>query len=221
MINDAVAAGSAEFAGYYEQPRTALLDLVHGETFTSALEVGCGSGANLVELKARLPACRVTGVEVRPDAAAVAGQRLDQLVTGSVLDPVACDFPPRSFDLVILSHVLEHFERPQDVLARVLPWLSDGGRVLVALPNVRHVSVLQELVLHGDFRYRSSGIMDHTHLRFFTRRSAERFLTEQGLVVERCVPDFNGRKSLLLQRLSLGLASDFAAFAYNFVLRKQ
>lgn len=217
MINEALTAGSAEFTGYFEQPRSALLDLCGPYGFARALEVGCGGGANLAELKRRQPACRTTGIEPHPQAARCAADRADEVAVRSVFD---CEFPPATFDLLILSHVLEHFARPDLVLQKVLPWLAADGRVLVALPNVRHVSVLRELVLQGDFRYRSSGLMDHTHLRWFTRRSAERLLREQGLVLERVAPEIQGRKSLALQALSLGMATEFAAFAFNFLARK-
>ncbi|HSV79627.1 MAG TPA: class I SAM-dependent methyltransferase [Ramlibacter sp.] len=220
MINDAVAPQSEEFGIYYDSPRSGLIGLLPAGGYGRALEVGCGSGANLVELQRRFPDCRTTGIELREEAAQGARGRVDEVLVGSVLDPACCDFAPGSFDVLVLSHVLEHFAEPAQVLQRVLPWLAPQGRVLVALPNVRHASVLRELVLHGDFRYRSSGLMDHTHLRFFTRRSAIRFMQEQGLAVERCEPDFQGRKSALLRRLSFGLATEFAAFAFNFLARK-
>lgn len=220
MINDTVRNGSDEFDVYYGKPRAALLDLLGERPVAKALEVGTGTGSNLAELKRRQPHCRTVGIELRPDAAEAARAQVDEVLAGSVLDDALCSFAPESFDLAILSHVLEHFEQPAIVLRRVLGWVAPGGRVLVALPNVRHISVLRELVIDGDFRYRSSGLMDHTHLRFFTRRSAMRLLEEQGLLVERVAPEIQGTKSLLLHRLTLGQASGFTAFAYNFLARK-
>jgi len=221
MINEAIPGGGVDFAGYYERPRLSLLDLYAGPAPKHVLEFGCGAGANLSALKRRYPACQTTGVELRPDAAAAARARgdVDALLVGDLLDPAAVPLQAAAFDLVVLSHVLEHFAEPNAVLARARHGLAPGGQLLVALPNIRHAWVLIELLWHGDFQYRPAGILDNTHLRFYTRKSAIRFLTASGWRVEACQPDIEGAKSRALARWSLGLASDFAAFAYNFRLR--
>jgi 2-polyprenyl-3-methyl-5-hydroxy-6-metoxy-1,4-benzoquinol methylase len=221
MINHAIEGDSTAFSGYYETPRLALLNLLGAAPLQRALEIGCGAGANLAEVKKRFPNCHTTGVELRSDAAQAATNsgRVDTVVHGDVLVPAQVHFAPASFDLVICSHVLEHFAQPDLVLARVREWLKPGGQLLVALPNVRHVSVLVDLLWRGDFRYRAAGILDHTHLRFYTRKSASRFLTDGGWRIEACHADVNGPKSRRLARWSLGLAEDLAAFAYNFSLR--
>lgn len=221
MINEAIPGHGAAFAGYYETPRLALLDLITQPQVSRVLEVGCGGGANLAEIKRRFPACHTTGVELRAEAglAAQGAGRVDTLLMGDVLDTSQVVLPAAAFDLVVLSHVLEHFAQPEVLLARVGEWLAPGGQVLVALPNVRHISLLLELVWRGDFQYQAAGILDRTHLRFFTRKSALRFLRSCGWQVEAHAADIAGPKSRLLSRLSLGWADDFAAFAYNFSLR--
>ena len=221
MINEAIPGGGKDFAGYYEQPRLSLLDLYAGPSPKRVLELGCGGGANLSVLKRRYPTCHTTGVELRPDAAAAAraSGNVDALFVGDLLDPALVPLPAAAFDLVVLSHVLEHFAEPEAVLARARHGLAPGGQLLVALPNVRHAWVLVELLWRGDFQYRPAGILDRTHLRFYTRKSALRFLNTCGWRVEACEPDIEGARSRALARWSLGLASDFAAFAYNFRLR--
>ncbi|RZI81227.1 MAG: class I SAM-dependent methyltransferase [Rubrivivax sp.] len=216
MINDRIVQGSDAFAGYYETARSELMDLLDLAGPLRILEVGCGGGANLALLKQRWPDAGTVGIELSPDAAqaARAAGRVDEVLELDVLDE-ACRFEPESFDVVILSHVLEHFARPDQVLAKVCTWLRRGGRVLVALPNVRHISVLVPLLLRGDFSYADSGILDRTHLRFYTRSSALRLLEEEGLQLLKIAPEFGGNKSRWLNRLSLGMASDFAAYAYN------
>ena len=207
--------------GYYDTARLPLLALLGEHVPRQVLEVGCGEGATLAAVKARWPTAHTTGLE-RVAAAARGGRaagHADDWVEADVLDAAAANFEPGRFDLVILSHVLEHFAEPAAVLARVRPWLAKDARLLVAMPNVRHLSVLLPLLLGGEFRYQASGILDRTHLRFFTRRSAERFFAEQGFTVEAVAADINGPQSTLLNRASLGLARDFAAFAWNFRLR--
>lgn len=222
MINESISRNSDEFRGYYENARTHLLDILGSHQPRRVLEIGCGGGANLAELKRRFPGCRTTGVELRGDAAeaAVQSKRVDEMKVGSVLDPAAVSFAPGSFDLIVLSHVLEHFSDPAAVLARAGEWLTPDGRLLIALPNIRHLSVMRELFVGGDFQYKSSGILDHTHLRFFTRKSALRFLTAEGYTVETVAADVDGTKSRLLDNVTFGAAREFAAFAYNFLARK-
>ena len=208
-------------AGYHDTPRLALLSLIGDRVPARVLEIGCGTGATLAALKQRFAAAHTTGLERLPAAAQAAREshNADEVVQADVLDTNAVNFAPAHFDLVILSHVLEHFAEPQAVLARVRQWLTPDARLLVALPNVRHLSALLPLLLRGEFDYAPSGILDRTHLRFYTRKSAERFFAEQGFVVEAAAADINGPKSTLLDRASLGLARDFAAFAWNFRLR--
>lgn len=220
MINEGIAAGSAAFAGYYETARSELLGLLEGPAPARVLEVGCGGGANLAWLKQRWPGLCAVGIELRAEAAARArAAGADEVLQADVLQP-DCDFAAGHFDVIVLSHVLEHFAQPERVLAKVAPWLRAGGQLLVALPNVRHVSVLLPLLLRGEFEYRDSGILDRTHLRFYTRASAQRLLEAGGFEVRRLMPEFGGRKSHWLNRLSLGAARDFAAYAYNLQARK-
>lgn len=210
------------FDAYFNDARPGLLALLGDFAPRRALEIGCGAAANLRLLKQRLPGCTTVGVE--RDAQAVrhaqTHQAADEVHLGDAVGDALPALDGRRFDLVLLSHVLEHVEDPAQLLQRSLGWLEPDGRVLVALPNLRHYSVVYELAVRGDFRYRADGILDRTHLRFFTRRSAERFLAEQGLEVIARAPDITGRGSRLISAASLGSADEFAAFAYNFCLRR-
>ncbi len=213
-------SGSAAFQAYYNIERIELLDLLVGFKPTRALELGCGSGATLSALKRRFPTCHTVGVERQADAAHEAmasGMHEIHVADAAGAD---FDFPADKFDLVILSHVLEHFEQPAAILQKVQRWTASDVRLLVALPNLRHYSVLADLIVRDDFRYREHGILDRTHLRFFTRRSAIRLFEEQGFKVISSRPEVAGRLSRLLSRASFGRADGFAAFAYNFQLRK-
>jgi SAM-dependent methyltransferase len=93
----------------------------------------------------------------------------------------------RTFDVVVCADVLEHLEDPAAVLARVRKWLSPGGLLLVSLPNVANVAVRLSL-LAGRFEYAEAGILDRTHLRFFTRRSARRLVEAAGFRIRRLRP---------------------------------
>lgn len=138
------------------------------------LDVGCGPGYLLRELAAR--GFAATGIDrSAPDA----------LPQGA--DFVAADLNgelpslPDSFDYVLLADVLEHLQHPERVVAWTLRYLKPDGRLLISVPNVAHLYVRWKL-LWGSFDYQERGILDRTHVRFFTRKSLAAFLDDCGLV---------------------------------------
>lgn len=144
------------------------------------LDVGCATGYLGRVLKDR--GCVVSGVELDPEAAEAAEQVLDGVLVGDVdtLDLVG-HFGKESFDVVVFGDVLEHLPDPAAVLRKVRPLLSDTGSVVASVPNVAHGSVRLAL-LEGRFDYRPLGLLDATHLRFFTRESLHALFREAGLV---------------------------------------
>ena len=150
----------------------------------TVLDVGCGIGLN--GAAARRTGAHVTGIETDPQAAAEAKKRLDEVLTIDITDDgaVRAALGGRRFDLILFADVLEHVADPLAVLGRLLGYLADDGHVLVSLPNVAAWTVRLGL-LAGRFDYRPSGILDDTHLRFFTRGSARRLLEDAGLEVLR------------------------------------
>jgi SAM-dependent methyltransferase len=144
------------------------------------LEVGCAGGRLGQELKRQDRSRHVAGVELDPDAARVAGERLDEVF---VLD-VQTDTPPiepGSLDCLIFGDVLEHLLDPEDVLRRYRDLLAPDGLALVSLPNIQHFSVVKSL-LRGDFMYQPSGLLDGTHLRFFTYLSFAKLMLDAGFL---------------------------------------
>jgi 2-polyprenyl-3-methyl-5-hydroxy-6-metoxy-1,4-benzoquinol methylase len=93
----------------------------------------------------------------------------------------------KSFDVVVCADVLEHLVRPEDLLSRIAGWLAPGGRLFVSLPNVANASVRGALIL-GRFRYADRGILDRTHLRFFTRATGRELLEAAGFRVDAIRP---------------------------------
>ncbi len=148
------------------------------------LDVGCGVGVNGREAKKK--GAHVTGIEIVPESAARARKVLDEVLEIDLTrdEAVATALAGKKFDLILFGDVLEHMVDPARVLARILPHLEDDGRVLVSLPNVAAWPVRLGL-LAGRFEYEQSGILDDTHVRFFTRSSAIRLLEGAGLEVLR------------------------------------
>ncbi|MGH9152500.1 MAG: class I SAM-dependent methyltransferase, partial [Acidimicrobiales bacterium] len=144
------------------------------------LDVGCASGYLGETL--RQQGCTVAGVEYDAEAAEAAKAVLDEVVVGDVgeLDLVG-HFGAGSFDAVVFGDVLEHVVDPAGVLRRLRPLLAPGGAAVVSIPNVAHGAVRLSL-MSGRFDYRPLGLLDDTHLRFFTRDSLHDLLAEAGFV---------------------------------------
>ncbi len=160
---------------------TKIAELVgHGRT---VLDVGCAHGYIAEVLTSR--GCRVFGIERNAEDAARARAHCEQVVVADVEQPGWTDeLRQRNFDVVVLSDVLEHLREPAGLLRRVHGLLRrDAGFVAASIPNVAHVSVRLELLL-GSFRYEDLGILDHTHLRFYTRTGLEELFASCGFAVE-------------------------------------
>lgn len=143
------------------------------------LDLGTGSGALGRHLAATL-ACAVDGVTYNTAEAELAR---DAYRTLHVADLDSCDltklFNDERYDHIICADVLEHLKQPDRVLAACSRLLADGGTLLVSIPNAAYAGLVAEL-LQGEFRYREEGLLDATHLRFFTHSSLLRFLSEAG-----------------------------------------
>jgi 2-polyprenyl-3-methyl-5-hydroxy-6-metoxy-1,4-benzoquinol methylase len=148
----------------------------------TVLDVGCGYGALARELSAR--GLRVWGIERDPKATAVALERMERVIVADFTDgaELAKELGDARFDVIMFSDVLEHTVDPPGVLSGFLDYLSDDGRIVVSVPNVANW-VTRFGLLFGRFTYTATGVLDRTHLRFFTRRSAIELVRACGLEV--------------------------------------
>ncbi len=142
------------------------------------LEIGCGEGEFAAGLKAERPV-HVTGIEPFAPAARVASSRLDRLLEADVNDGIL-ELADQRFDCIVCNDVLEHLADPWDTLKRLRPLMAPSGTLVASLPNMRFMPVLKDLVLKGEWRYVEQGVMDRTHLRFFTRKSMQTLFEESG-----------------------------------------
>lgn len=136
----------------------------------SVLDIGCSSG-NLGLTLERLRGCRVVGIDVDPDAVKAARAKgLEVHLVDVARQPAPPILGDRHFDVIVLADVLEHVVNPAGILAPVGSLLSPGGRVLCSFPNITHVDV-PLMLLQDQWRTQPTGILDQTHLRFFTLAS--------------------------------------------------
>ncbi|MBI4911446.1 MAG: class I SAM-dependent methyltransferase [Acidobacteria bacterium] len=165
---------------YFDSDRSSLLPHLPA-TLTRLLDVGCSGGTFGAQVK-RSRGIEVWGIEPFPDAAARAAEKLDKVLAGTA-ETCLPQVPDGHFDCISFNDVLEHLPDPWGVLSLVRPKLSPGGVLFACIPNVLHHSVLGDLLFEGDWRYRAEGVLDQTHLRFFTRRSMVRMMEESGFQV--------------------------------------
>lgn len=175
----------AEFAPHYplKESRNSSHDIFRrlAGTGQEVLDVGCGEG-HFAALLAEA-GNRVVGIDCLPEAEKAAA--MEQYVAADLdggLAGAEHALRDRAFDLILLQDVLEHLRAPEQMLEDCKRHLKPHGRVIVSVPNVANVTVRLSLLL-GRFEYRPRGILDRTHLRFFTRNSARRLLEAAGYEV--------------------------------------
>ena len=148
------------------------------------LDVGCASGYLASELFAR-GAAAVDGLEYDHVEAEEARASCRRVIVGSVEDPeVIAQLPDGGYDAIVFADVVEHLVHPETAVRALLPKLRPGGRFVISVPNIAHYSVRLGL-LRGRFRYEDVGLLDRTHLRFFTRETLADFLGAVGLSLDR------------------------------------
>lgn len=170
-------------------PHNKILRLVGSNK--KVLDVGCAEGYLAEKLKTN--GCHVVGIEVKAGRAARAKLHCDSVLIGDVEKVPKSSFPEGFFDVIVYADVLEHTTRPDLVLQRQQSWLARNGYIIVSLPNVAFLTMRLQL-LFGRFDYKEFGILDQTHLRFFTLKLARILLKEAQYRIIRT--EYTGRLSL-------------------------
>jgi 2-polyprenyl-3-methyl-5-hydroxy-6-metoxy-1,4-benzoquinol methylase len=168
---------------YHDVPRAEMIDFVPEGT-RRLLDVGCGRGGFGEALKQRKP-MEVHGVEVDPTAATTAAQRYDSVIVGSFPE----DIPSvAAYDCIVFNDILEHMVDPWGALRAARSILTSDGAVVASIPNMRYWPVFWRLVTKGEWSYISDGVLDRTHLRFFTANSINELFADSGFTVRRLTP---------------------------------
>lgn len=158
---------------YYQRDRQEMRPFLP-EHYSKILEVGCGEGnfRSTLSLKNEY-----WGVEQNIHSANKAKTNLSRVLAGDY-DSVEAQIPDQYFDLIICNDIIEHMQEHIAFLLKVKRKLSPGGSLVLSVPNTRFMSNLNHLLFAKDWRYTDAGILDRTHLRFFTKRSLIRTLNE-------------------------------------------
>ncbi len=170
---------------YHDYVNTSLFGLIEGEP-RRVLELGCAGGMFGATLKQRFPGASVVGIEAGRAAAAVAATRIDRVIHARIED---LDFDREGlglaeFDTVIVADVLEHVVNPWELLVRLKPRLAPRAQVIASIPNVRNIWLVSQLLVGGRWEYTEHGLLDVTHLRFFTLEEIRRMFIETGYTID-------------------------------------
>ncbi len=156
----------------------------HGVGAHRVLELGCATGEVGKQLKVQLGATYYAGIDNHEVAVDEARAKLDRVYLADIerTSPSELGLVEGEFDLLVALDVLEHLRDPWDVLAALTRLLKPSGRAVLSVPNVQNLGILLGLA-QGRWSYESSGILDATHLRFFTLESVHELVAGAGLVV--------------------------------------
>jgi 2-polyprenyl-3-methyl-5-hydroxy-6-metoxy-1,4-benzoquinol methylase len=181
-----VHAGAAAYAGksddYFAGARDDFVSELPDNPHARILEIGCASG-NTGALALSQGKCGwYVGVELDESAAQRARAKLSEVIVADV-ERMELPWPEQSFDALIMSEVLEHCADPWRVLKRLRPLLKPGALFFCSSPNVSHYRLIG-MLLKGEWRLEDSGIMDRTHLRWFTPKTYGELVESAGFVLD-------------------------------------
>ena len=168
-----------EVETYYQGSRPEMVALID-QPPRKVLELGCGDGSFRALLA---DDCEYWGIEPFSEAAALAQQSLDK-VFACTYEAALVDLPDGYFDLVVCNDVIEHLVNHDYFFESIKGKMTSKGCIVGSVPNVRHLSNLLNLIGRKDWRYQDDGILDSTHLRFFTEKSLKRTFAQHGYQLE-------------------------------------
>ncbi len=211
---------------YSNNARTGIIELITADKDKpiEVLELGCAMGSTLNRIKRLWPNAEVHGVEYVDSVARIGGSITD-IIQGDV-ENMRIPYAHKQFDYIICADVLEHLRDPQATLERFMPYLKDDGFFIISLPNIRHFAIIMMLALEGRFDYADSGILDATHLKFFTRDTAKEMIERAGLKVLNIQRNYNGHPednefiTRLSQVFEVMDPEELKVFQYYFVAAK-
>ncbi len=196
-----------EKVSYYALARPEIASVVPAGIKT-ILDIGTGEGYFLKLVKEQ-KGCETWGIEVNTIAVEMAKTHVNHIIPGKVEDVLHL-IPDDYFDCITFNDVLEHMVAPHDVLTMMKPKLSKNGIIIASIPNVRYIFNLYELLVKKDWDYKDAGILDSTHLRFFTQKSMKSMIERAGYKLESQTGsnEITSWKFRLFNLVTLGIFSD-------------
>lgn len=204
---------------YYGNTRPEVVAFIPKDIKT-ILDIGCGEGNFLKSVK-DLTGAETWGVELVTGVVDRENNNINNVLIGNIED-VINQIPDSYFDCITFNDVLEHLIDPTKILTDIKPKLKDSGLIIASIPNVRFIDNLFELVVKKDWEYKNEGILDFTHIRFFTQSSMRRMFKNAGYIIfdQKGINKTKSRLVKLLNIITFGYFSDtqfcqFLCFAYK------
>ena len=198
---------------YFNKIRHEIVSLIPNKD-NKILEIGCGTGATLLELRESAKASLLVGVDMHAFET-----QLDNFIVGDI-EQIELPYEKGFFDVIICADVLEHLIDPWKTVKKVTRYLKSGGLFIASIPNVRELKTMLKIFLCGDFRYDEAGILDKTHLRFFCKKNSIDLISQAGLTIA-LVTFSLCRERSIVNSISLGLFEEFIVDQYLIMATKQ
>lgn len=170
------------YSALTREDMVSLIDKGEDDRF-EVLELGCALGNTLFLIERVFPNAIIHGVEYDENVVRIAGHLAD-IIQGDV-ENMDIPYGKESLDYILCGDVLEHLRNPANVIKRFIPYLKSGGCFIASIPNVRHHKVIKQLLMDGRFDYKDAGVLDRTHLKFFTKYTGRELFENCGLEVKR------------------------------------
>lgn len=155
------------------------------------LEIGCDTGSTMLEIKNIYPNSNLFGIEINPSTAKIASH-IANIKIADIEDNIDL-WDGILFDYIIFGDVLEHLHNPSKIINNCRKILKKHGKIISSIPNLMHYSAMY-LLINGDFPYSDTGILDRTHIHFFTYNEIIKLYNENNFKVIKCTPVFSTTK---------------------------
>lgn len=197
------------------KPNDFLVERIQRESENAfkVLEIGCDLGATLVEIQNEYPECETYGLDINKAAVEIA-KHITQAKEGNI-DELQIPFGEK-FDYIIFGDVLEHLRHPEEVVQMCRNMLNENGSIIASIPNVMHISVIEQLI-DGRFRYSDAGLLDRTHIHFFTYREIMELFLHAGYTIKYIdgIAFKTSERQTQIKKVLLGLSNDTEDWMYE------
>jgi 2-polyprenyl-3-methyl-5-hydroxy-6-metoxy-1,4-benzoquinol methylase len=215
---------------YFDLPRRDVVERLKiyypkGKSFDNVLDIGCGTGATGAAIRQNFNVGHYSGIELMSEAAKIAKERIDYVISGNVETLINekkfHDLDKRKYDLILILDVIEHLYDPWGLLNFLRDWLSPDGIIVMSIPNAGNIYVVNKLV-RDRFLYDEGGLLDKTHIRFFTLRTIQHLVeTTKYEILNTYFKRGNmDTKSKILNIFTLGLLKKMFVVQYIVIVKK-